>query len=830
MAVEVEKLLVVLEAKIDGYQRDLTTAQAATASKLGAIEQRYASFADRLKGTTSSAALGIGGLFSGIAAYLSVSKIIEYADAWNAVTRSLESSQTVFGLQLRDAAGVAEIAQRSRSDLEAINKLYIRTAISAKDLGLSEQQAADAVETFGKALKLGQADANEQRTALVQFSQALQKGKLDGDEFRTIMETAGVVQEALARKFNATKGELIDMGRAGKLVGADLLTSLLDIKDTVDEAFRTAPLTVGEALENLSTSVIKYVGELNQAHEITATLNSGILFLADNMDRVGNSALVAGAAILAAFGPRKIASVGAMAIGTAAAAGPFGLIAGALAAAAAALQIFGTAIEPIPGEMATITDYFNAVISLAGDQIGPAFATAQDYIVSGINVIIGALGGAEVSFNDLLTAMKIVANGMIGQFVAAGRIILATFTALPQAVLEQMIDMVNSVVAHVESMINYVIEALNTVTESFAAIVGETADIISKVDLGRVENNARGAGAAFGAAFVGAADDLTRDYLGNLGAAIRDRANQLALDRTFAAGTTVTRGFEETAPRKSSQKDGKLNEFEKQVREYQKKIELLNAEADAIGRGAFETEKAVAAAELLNDAKRAELAITPELLAQIDQLADAYARTVTETEALKDAFNQIRDESRDVLKGFITDLKDGKSGADALAGALNKIADKLIDMAVDGLVDAALGGLTGSTASAGSGTSSALLKLFGFAGGGVMTPSGPRQLERFARGGVSTRAAIFGESGPEAAVPLPDGRRIPVELRVPQALTGGGGQALNLTVAPVFNVQNGTPEGITKLRTEIAQAMPGLIKREVGQLFDRNARFARSKI
>ena len=42
----------------------------------------------------------------------------------------------------------------------------------------------------------------------------------------------------------------------------------------------------------------------------------------------------------------------------------------------------------------------------------------------------------------------------------------------------------------------------------------------------------------------------------------------------------------------------------------------------------------------------------------------------------------------------------------------------------------------------------------------------------FGKGGVTDRPAIFGEAGPEAAVPLPDGRRIPVDLRGGQA--GGG--------------------------------------------------------
>jgi hypothetical protein len=48
-----------------------------------------------------------------------------------------------------------------------------------------------------------------------------------------------------------------------------------------------------------------------------------------------------------------------------------------------------------------------------------------------------------------------------------------------------------------------------------------------------------------------------------------------------------------------------------------------------------------------------------------------------------------------------------------------------------------------------------------------MTPNGPAKLRRFAAGGVSNGIGIFGEAGPEAAVPLPDGRRIPVDLRVP---------------------------------------------------------------
>ncbi len=71
-----------------------------------------------------------------------------------------------------------------------------------------------------------------------------------------------------------------------------------------------------------------------------------------------------------------------------------------------------------------------------------------------------------------------------------------------------------------------------------------------------------------------------------------------------------------------------------------------------------------------------------------------------------------------------------------------------------------------------------ITKAFGFADGGIMTANGPVPLRTYARGGIanSPQLAMFGEgSTPEAYVPLPDGRRIPVKMQ-------GTGGAVNVTV------------------------------------------------
>jgi tape measure domain-containing protein len=81
---------------------------------------------------------------------------------------------------------------------------------------------------------------------------------------------------------------------------------------------------------------------------------------------------------------------------------------------------------------------------------------------------------------------------------------------------------------------------------------------------------------------------------------------------------------------------------------------------------------------------------------------------------------------------------------------------------------------------------------FGFANGGVMTSSGPAPLKKYSQGGIANRPqlALYGEgSKPEAYVPLPDGRRIPVALqgqdKMREAMGAGPTQGMG---APVLNM------------------------------------------
>jgi len=152
---------------------------------------------------------------------------------------------------------------------------------------------------------------------------------------------------------------------------------------------------------------------------------------------------------------------------------------------------------------------------------------------------------------------------------------------------------------------------------------------------------------------------------------------------------------------------------------------------------------------------------------------------------------------------------------------MDKIATRLTDMAIDNLFANAFGGKQG-----GSGGGNFLSSIFGsvFGGGSKAAPSW-NPMMGFANGGISNRPAIFGEAGPEAAVPLPDGRRIPVDLRgfqVPKISAPANNNQpqridVHVTVSGELVEKDG---GIVGLVTQVAsqavkQATPGIVGQSV---------------
>lgn len=821
-ATEVETLVVRLEARLNKYDADMRKLQRQTDQTLARVEKRFDGFSRSLRTSVSNAALGARTALGGLGAYLGVGQLREYADGWTSVTRAVSAGEQSFGVRLRSASELNKLANDARIDLDAYTKLYIRTAAATRELGLEEEKVAKVTSTVAMALKLGSASASEQASVMLQLSQALSKGKLDGDEFRSVMENAVIVQELLADRLKVSKGEIIKMAAEGKLRVPDLIGALLDGGAKVERIYRKMPATIAESFTVLRNTTMEYVGAADQASGASERLVGVLGGVARNFDTIADSAFVVASALLGMFGPRIIGSVLAGGAGIAAVANPIGLLVGAVAAGTAAFYALADNIAVSGDGLVSLQDYLNAVVSLLGERLQPAIDQAAASWNVAVDYIRAGLAKLPVSLEDIVGAVKTAINLTVGIFAAAADAIPALFYYVPNAIGEMFINMVNGVLEAMRQMVRGIAFYLNKIP---GIKMGELL-------VEDFENPLKGFGTKAREAMQNAGRHVGRDFVGEWSAqvstmsdAVAKEARAIAAGRTLAKSTTVQQAIEPKKVNPSSPDDGKKKRspFEREVRQVQEHIRAIQLENEMLGASAYETERARVALDLLNAARKEGIKVTPELLAQVDQLSAAYAQAKTDAERMRETFDEMKAVSKDVLKGFISDLKEGTSGAEALRNGLDKIADKLIDMAINSLVEDALGPLLKTRLkSGGSGDGFAsVLKVFGFADGGIASRGRPVALPTFAGGGVARSASIFGEAGPEAAVPLPDGRRIPVDLRMPQipaaapAPRGGG------TGGEVFVTVQAGPELLVTIDNRaagvVARAAPSIVKESLSQ-------------
>lgn len=241
-------------------------------------------------------------------------------------------------------------------------------------------------------------------------------------------------------------------------------------------------------------------------------------------------------------------------------------------------------------------------------------------------------------------------------------------------------------------------------------------------------------------------------------------------------------------------------------------LERRELEASLIGKTDAEQAKAIRRFELMNDAKRRGIDLDEKIAGStrtyrqmIEELAEAEAEAVKQEEALGRAKETTEEILQNSIKGkdYITSMfLDGATAAEQLEAALKKALVQLIlfnegAFAVQGGGKGLLGGL-------GGGIFSFLGSLF--ADGGIMTPSGPANLpvRAYSVGGIanSPQLAVFGEGDmAEAYVPLPDGRTIPVTLRMPD-LSGMDGLLRDRAAA------SGQPQVIYVPQPYIAEVGP----------------------
>lgn len=236
---------------------------------------------------------------AGIAGF-GVNQLKGFADGYTEIQNKLRLVESASISSAKGLNNVFDIALKTNQSISASSGVYQSFAQNAETLKISQAQVASLTETVSKAVAVSGAGAAASEAALTQFVQALDGGILRGEEFNSISKQTPALAKAIADGLGVTAGELRNMAKEGKLTMDVLVPALERAKESVDDQFNTRILTISAAFENLNTSTIKWIGELDKSTGASEAFAKAINEIANHLTIVAS--LAAGAGVIWSVG------------------------------------------------------------------------------------------------------------------------------------------------------------------------------------------------------------------------------------------------------------------------------------------------------------------------------------------------------------------------------------------------------------------------------------------------------------------------------------------------------------------------------------------------
>lgn len=202
-----------------------------------------------------------------------------------------------------------QVARDTRSAFESVAEIYSRTALSVKNLGVTQKEAIRFTESLAKASILSGASTREANAALIQLSQGLASNRLSGDELRSVLEQLPFVADVIAKKMKITRGELRKFGSEGKISAGIVLEAFRDARDEIDTLFSQTQATISQALSVANANWLEFLDNLDDTVMISGAVADAIILISDNIAEIINGLTLLAAAFAISFGVRQLANI-----------------------------------------------------------------------------------------------------------------------------------------------------------------------------------------------------------------------------------------------------------------------------------------------------------------------------------------------------------------------------------------------------------------------------------------------------------------------------------------------------------------------------------------
>ncbi|MDH0367972.1 tape measure protein [Brucella anthropi] len=292
---DLERLVVQFSADFKRLENETKRSTAMFNRQLRQMERQASSSVRRIN-TAFSGVGRLGGAAKGLIAGISAATVKTYIDS----ALRIENALKVAGLSGEELNSVYDklyvSAQKNAAPLETLVTLYGRAALVQKELGVSSQELLSFTDNVAVALRVAGTDAQSASGALLQLSQALGSGIVRAEEFNSILEGAQPIAQAAAAGIREAGGSVAKLRQLvvdGKVSSEAFFRGFEAGAPILQEKVSNAVLTIDQRLTNLQTSLIDAAKRFNQSAQASETFGSGIDALANSIDNLDISALVA---------------------------------------------------------------------------------------------------------------------------------------------------------------------------------------------------------------------------------------------------------------------------------------------------------------------------------------------------------------------------------------------------------------------------------------------------------------------------------------------------------------------------------------------------------
>ncbi|MCW3477367.1 tape measure protein [Limobrevibacterium gyesilva] len=723
------------QAKVTGAANALRDVKEKGADAPG-VMQRLAAATQNAQGPVGSLASAFltGGVFGvGIkAGTLALEKLTETlkqavvaipeaGDAYKLISARLEAATGTATLATAVYEKLLLVSRQTGISVQDSAESFTRFAVAAKDVGATSDQVVQLVAGIQKFGIISGLSTTELVNGTRQLAQGLAAGRLQGQDLRATLEDMPQLGAALAAQLGTSIGNLRKMGEEGRLTADTVFPALLRVVQDVDKQFEKMPSNIARSQKAAAAAGEQFLAQLDRAWDISGKI-------AANFDQVAR-AMDAWRQFLG----------------------------------------FRTATEQQTKALSDLAT-LDARIAFTKRNLNDLRFTSvfqdseKDPAVQTVKREVDALVAQRAAISaTLITEVQ----GQIDKVSAEQEQAQTRRATATKSRLTEETEKLRDALDQRYKLQKEHEERIKTLTESKGAGAIDPAEFTRLKDL---------------------ADKSYSDAIAKLAGSGHDpdfglgnKDVQSILDRITEHQEAAARQIE-TALDPAAAAAAKLRE----------EIEKLNAAQDLYARTI--------------DREGGPLGLSPERVSALTDTAykNFYGTLEKIDDKAKSSTQSFDQFFARATSGFEDAIASGKKFSDVLQGLERDLARLIMREAVTGPLTSALagaGGIKGLLGSAfnaffgpgvgpasgsfslGAGVSTPYVGSIGgpgigtlgsivpFANGGIMTSRGALPLHRYAGGGVADRPqlALYGEGDrPEAYVPLPDGRRIPV------AMQGGG--------------------------------------------------------